>query len=155
MLSLATGLGVGYIPFASGTIATFALGIPLCLLFCKLPAGLYVLCLAVLILLSVFLCEAGDRVLGEKDSHKVVIDELCGYLITMAFVPLSLYTIGAGFFLFRFFDITKLQPAKWVEDNLPGGAGVTFDDIVAGMYSNIVLHLSLLLIGAEFFGIKG
>ena len=143
MLFFASGAGAGYAPTASGTVGTLLPGILLYLLLSGLSSGWYITAVLVLMVFSVFFCEAGDRVLGEKDSSRVVIDEVCGYLVTMAFVPMSILAIAAGFFLFRFFDIVKLQPAKWVEDNLPGGVGVLFDDVVAGIYANIALHLLL------------
>jgi phosphatidylglycerophosphatase A len=146
VLFFASGAGTGYSPIASGTVATFIVGIPLYLLFSRLTIGWYFGLLIIILLLATFLCEAGDRILGEKDSSKVVIDEISGYLVTMALVPKSAYTIGAGFLLFRFFDIVKLQPGKWVEDNLPGGLGVLFDDVVAGIYANLIMQFALWLI---------
>jgi phosphatidylglycerophosphatase A len=82
-------------------------------------------------------------VLGEKDSHKVVIDEYCGYLTAMTTIPITLTSVAAGFFIFRLFDILKVQPGRWAERNLPGGVGVVMDDVVAGIYTNIVLNLGL------------
>jgi len=143
VLFFATGFGAGYSPFASGTVATMFPGIPIFFLFSQMATGWYIAATLLLIIISIYLCEAGDRVLGEKDSSKLVIDEICGYLVTMALVPVSVLSIVAGFFLFRFFDIAKIQPAKWVEDKLPGGAGVALDDIVAGIYANVALRLFL------------
>ena len=147
MLFFATGAGTGYTPIVPGTIGTMIAGIPLYLLLSGLTSGWYAAVVLVFFVFSVFFCEAGERVLGEKDSRKIVIDEVCGYLVTMAFVPMSVSAIVAGFFLFRFFDIVKLQPAKWLEDNLPGGMGVLFDDVAAGIYANISLHLLLWIAG--------
>jgi len=148
VLFFATGFGAGYAPLASGTVATAIPGIPVFLLFSLLNPVLYIIALLILILISIYLCEAGDRVLEEKDSSKIVIDEICGYLTAMALIQVNVYTVIAGFFLFRFFDVAKLQPAKWVEDRLPGGAGVALDDIVAGIYANILLRIGILIFGA-------
>ena len=141
VLFFASGAGSGYFPFASGTAGTLFAGIPVFLLFSLMSPFWYAVATIVLMLAGVYFCEAADRVLGEKDSGKIVIDEVAGYLVTMAFLPVTVYTVAAGFFLFRFFDVLKPQPAKWVEDNLPGGAGVLFDDVVAGIYANICLQL--------------
>ena len=141
VLLFATGAGAGFSPIASGTVGTLLPGIPIYLLLSGLPSFLYIIILLLLTAFAIYLCEAADRILGEKDSSKIVIDEIAGFLVTMAFIPLSVYTIIAGFLLFRFFDITKLQPAKWIEDNLSGGMGVALDDVMAGIYANMSLHL--------------
>jgi len=143
VLLFASGFGAGYSPFASGTVATLIPGIPIFLLFSQMATGWYIAVTMFLIIISIYICEAGDRVLGEKDSSKIVIDEICGYLVTMMLIPVSVISVIAGFFLFRFFDIAKIQPAKWVEDKLPGGAGVALDDIIAGIYANIGLRIFL------------
>ena len=145
ILFFASGIGTGYSPIASGTVSTLIVGIPLYLLFTLMSDSWYVIALFPFIALSVYFSGAADRILGEKDSHKIVIDELAGFLVTMCLLPPTSAAIAAGFLLFRLFDIVKLQPAKWVEDNFPGGMGVVFDDIVAGIYSNIVLRIGLLL----------
>ncbi|HEY6008260.1 MAG TPA: phosphatidylglycerophosphatase A, partial [Geobacteraceae bacterium] len=76
-------------------------------------------------------------------SGKIVIDEVMGYLITMAGVPLSWQAVVAGFFLFRFFDIVKIEPARWCDQRLKNGYGVVLDDVVAGIYAAIALRLLL------------
>ncbi|MBL7191886.1 phosphatidylglycerophosphatase A [bacterium] len=145
ILFFATGAGTGYAPIASGTIATLIPGIPLYLLFSRLSTPLYIIFLVIFIAAAVYFSEAGDRMLGEKDSHKIVIDELAGYLVTMCFAPKTIPAIAAGFLLFRFYDIVKIQPAKWMEDNLPGGMGVVFDDVMAGIYANITLWAGIVI----------
>jgi phosphatidylglycerophosphatase A len=57
-------------------------------------------------------------------------------------VPLNLKTIGLGFLLFRIFDVTKPFPARRAE-KLPGGWGIVMDDVVAGVYANVVLRVIL------------
>ena len=145
ILSIASGGGAGYFPFASGTFSTLIPGIPIYLLFAMLSPEWYSISLIALIVFSIAVSTEADLILNEKDSHKIVIDEFCGFLTAMLFIPMNVYTITAGFFLFRFFDIAKLQPAKWVEDKLPGGAGVTLDDVVAGIYANILLRIGLFI----------
>ncbi|MCK5348941.1 MAG: phosphatidylglycerophosphatase A, partial [Desulfobacula sp.] len=76
-----------------------------------------------------------------KDPGCIVIDEIAGYVVTMSIVPVNIYTIGAGFFIFRFFDIVKFGPVKYFEENFSGGAGVVLDDIMAGIFSAVVLRI--------------
>lgn len=79
------------------------------------------------------------------DPGQVVIDEGVGFLFAVAFLPPSAGTIIAGFFVFRAFDIVKPPPARQLEA-LPGGWGIVADDIVAGLYSNVVIRSSSYLV---------
>ena len=78
--------------------------------------------------------------MGKADPAQIVIDEVCGYLVTMLYVAPNLTNIITGFILFRFFDIAKPPPLRKLE-RLPGGVGIVADDILAGIYSNIVLQI--------------
>ena len=86
------------------------------------------------------MCSQAEKLFGEKDSSKIVIDEICGYFITMAFLPKTLFFIVAGFFIFRFFDIVKL-PFIRRSEKLEGGLGIMLDDVLAGMMGSMVLHI--------------
>jgi len=132
---------VGYIPFASGTFGTAFAVIPYLLL--RGNTALYLAATIFLFFAGVFATTEAEKVLGEKDPHKVVIDELVGYLVAMAFVPLGIPYIIAGFFLFRLFDIWKPYPINGLQA-LPGGWGIMLDDVLAGVYANIVLQLAVL-----------
>lgn len=77
-----------------------------------------------------------------KDNYRVVIDEIAGMYITMMFVPLNTATLIAGFILFRLFDILKPFYIRKLE-KLPGGVGVMMDDVLAGIYANIVLQVAI------------
>ena len=91
--------------------------------------------------------------IGEaKDPGVVVIDEAIGYLVTVAFLPHGLWTAAAGFFLFRFLDIVKPPPCRWLE-KLPGGWGIVLDDVMAGVYGQLVLRLLMAFTG--FAGAAG
>lgn len=76
---------------------------------------------------------------GVSDSGDIVIDEVAGQWLTLAFVPLDPLLYAVGFFLFRFFDVLKPFPAGWCDRNLKGGFGVMVDDMFAGLYSGILL----------------
>lgn len=90
--------------------------------------------------MAAWFCEKGEAILGEKDSGKIVIDEMAGFLLANFLVPLKPGPLLAAFFLFRLFDIIKPFPARRAE-RLSGGFGVILDDLVAGVYTFFILHL--------------
>ena len=81
-----------------------------------------------------------------KDPGRIVIDEGVGFLFTVAFLPVGIATAVAGFFVFRVLDILKPPPARQIEA-LPGGWGIVADDVVAGIYSNILLRIIFYISG--------
>lgn len=128
---------------ASGT-AGAAVGVLLFPVLWHLTPALYVLTVAALTCLGIWAADECERAFGEKDDGRIVIDEIAGQLVT--YVPLiflgragSLALVVTGFVLFRVFDVWKPGPARWLEENLPGGAGVVLDDIMAGVFAAIVL----------------
>jgi phosphatidylglycerophosphatase A len=147
----ATGLGLGYLPLIPGTFGTL-LGIPICLLLDLGGWIAYISGTLALIAASVWVAGRADRIFGVHDSPKIVVDEICGFLVTMAFVIPGPLTIGIGFIFFRFFDILKPFPAGYFDRNLPGGWGVMLDDIAAGVYANVALHVTMAIIGLVWPG---
>lgn len=117
--------------------------IPLYLLLGRLPITLYILLLIPLTIFSCWVSGRAESIFNEKDSGKIVIDEVVGYLVTMSGAPFSLSAILLGFFLFRFFDIVKVPPANAIDRRLKNGCGVVLDDVVAGIYACLMLHLLL------------
>jgi phosphatidylglycerophosphatase A len=95
------------------------------------------------IILSYFLCEAHIRVYNKKDPKEIVVDEFGGQFIALIGIIDSnninhiLISLLLSFFLFRFFDITKLGPIKRFE-KLPGGFGILADDLVAGLFAFLI-----------------
>ncbi len=81
-----------------------------------------------------------EKIYGGKDAGMIVIDEACGILLSLFLVPFSLYSVILGFFLFRAMDVLKPPPAGRAE-KLSGAAGVMLDDIVAALYTNIILQV--------------
>lgn len=132
----ATGAYVGYSPIAPGTAGT-VLGIPVFLFFYPLNVYLYTIMLFGMSALACFVSGHAERILGQKDSPHIVIDEIVGYLVAMFQCPPTCRDILFGFFLFRFFDITKPFPARLIQSRLPGGYGVVLDDVMAGIYANV------------------
>ncbi|MRR55862.1 MAG: phosphatidylglycerophosphatase A [Deltaproteobacteria bacterium] len=138
----ASWFGTGFSPFASGTVGTLA-AIPFFLIISTLSLPLYLLTLLAFFFFSCWAAGQAEEIFGEKDSGKIVIDEVIGYLITMTAVSPSWLSITAGFLLFRFFDITKIPPARYFDRNLKNGYGVVLDDVIAGIYACLSLHLLL------------
>jgi len=130
---------LGYSPVAPGTVGTLG-----AVLLFYLISGFsnleYVLFTIVFIILSVWVSGVTRTNLGESDPGIIVIDEVCGYLITMLLIPPSIINIVVGFLLFRFFDISKPPPIRRLEA-FSGGIGIVADDVLAGVYANILLQI--------------
>jgi len=141
-LTIATVGYIGYIPYAPGTFGSLA-GFLSVLLF--KPSDVVLLFVIIIFLfIGAVSAENAERALG-RDSPCIVVDEFCGYLLSIIFLPRVLFYLVMGFILFRFFDILKPLPIKRVEENLRGGFAVMMDDVVAGVYANIFLQLWMLL----------
>jgi phosphatidylglycerophosphatase A len=138
----ASWFGTGFSPVASGTVGTVA-AIPLYLLLARLPTALYLITIAAFCCFSCWVSGHAEVIFNEKDSSRIVIDEVAGYLVTMTAAPLSWKWIVLGFILFRFFDISKIPPARFFDRQVKNGYGVVLDDVVAGVYSCMVLHVLL------------
>jgi phosphatidylglycerophosphatase A len=140
-LLLATGFGVGYSPVAPGTLGTLV-AIPIYYFLSEIPSPLYEITLIGFFFLSVWISEKAEIFFGKKDDQRIVIDEIVGFLITMLWILKTIRFIIIGFFLFRFFDILKPFPIRRIERKFKGGFGVVLDDVVAGIYANIILHIA-------------
>ena len=141
----ASTLGCGFFPFAPGTFTTLVVGVPLALLGLLwapwVPLAALVLCVA-----GVPLASRAERALGQRDSGIITIDETAGFMVTMVAVPLEPLYIGLGFLLFRLFDVLKPPPVDKAQQ-LRRGWGVMLDDILAGIYANLLLQVLRLLLG--------
>ncbi len=138
---LAFGFGSGTAPYAPGTFGTLA-AIPLYLLmvrFLEWPA--YLVVVGSLFVFGVWLCSRTERDIGVHDHSGIVWDEFVGYFVTMAFSPSGWPWVVAGFFLFRLFDVWKPFPVRQAERRFGGGFGNMVDDLLAGVYANLVLQL--------------
>ncbi|MDR2549579.1 MAG: phosphatidylglycerophosphatase A [Desulfobulbus sp.] len=145
LMFIATGAGSGYLPVAPGTWGS-AVGVLLWLALSRLEAIPYLAVVAVLFVLGVFGAGAAEKIVDRPDPSIVVIDEIVGQLITLCFAPPHPAAPVAGFFLFRFFDILKPFPAGWIDRHLHGGLGIMLDDVVAGLYALLTLHLGYWLL---------
>jgi len=142
---LATWFGIGYIK-GGGTIAA-AVTCGLVWLLWPTQAGqnnwIFIAITILITLLGIWLGDKVEPFWG-KDSYRVVIDEVAGMLVTMIWIPHNAWLLLAGFILFRFFDMVKPLGIRKLED-LPGGTGVMLDDVLAGVYGNIILQVAVLL----------
>ena len=130
---------VGFFPIAPGTAGSLAaLALFAFVRWVGMPAFELATIVAVLIV-GVWSANGAERALGRKDPGPVVIDEVLGMLITLAWLPVSMAGVVLGFLLFRLFDVVKPYPAGRLE-HLPGGYGIMLDDAMAGVYSYLVLR---------------
>jgi phosphatidylglycerophosphatase A len=139
---LSTGFGSGYAPFAPGTFGTLAALPVWCLAAYVLSPALQIVFAVLFIPLAIVASEVGAGQLAAKDPGPVVVDEWAGTFVTAAGLPLDLTTIVATFFLFRLLDVVKPFPARRLE-HLPGGFGIVLDDVMVGIYGNVLLRLVL------------
>ena len=140
ILLFATGFGVGFSPIVPGTMGTLV-AIPIYyFLSSTLFSPVYELTLFAFFFFSSWIAGQAERYWGQKDDRRIVIDEIMGFLVTMLWIPKSPRFIVAGFILFRIFDILKPFPIRRME-RVKSGLGVVLDDVLSGVYANIVLHL--------------
>lgn len=140
VLLLATGFAAGRIPLAPGTFGTL-LGIPIGCGLAEVGFTAAVLIIGALALGAVWIAGEAERLLGQKDAACIVIDEIVGILVALAGMPATPLHLAAGFTAFRVFDIMKPFPARFFDARAPGGWGIVLDDVVAGVYSNILLRM--------------
>jgi phosphatidylglycerophosphatase A len=129
----------GYAPAAPGTFGTLG-AIPLYLALSRLPAGAYLAATLAFVALATAAAARAGRYWGIADASPIVIDEVAGYLVTMALIPFSWPAALAGFVLFRVFDVLKPWPAS-AFDRIKTGFGVVMDDVAAGVYAWAALRL--------------
>lgn len=136
----AFGFGSGLAPFAPGTFGTLA-AIPIYLILSLFPLGFYFAVLVIAALVGIWVCGESARKLGVHDHSGIVWDEFVGFWITMFAAPSGLIWLVVGFVIFRIFDIWKPWPIYIVDDKIEGGLGIMLDDVIAGVYSLIVMQV--------------
>ncbi|MBI3122050.1 MAG: phosphatidylglycerophosphatase A [candidate division NC10 bacterium] len=128
---VATGAGVGRLPFAPGTAGSL-LGAVLCFPLLSLPRPVYLGATVLLAVLAVWVAGRAASEAGEPDPAHVVIDEIVGMWVAAIALSPSLYDVAAVFLLFRLMDVVKPAPIPRLE-RLPGGLGIVADDVAAGL----------------------
>tara|TARA_B100000470_G_scaffold17162_1_gene11688 strand:- start:27 stop:545 length:519 start_codon:yes stop_codon:yes gene_type:complete len=160
-LSILTLFGVGYFKYAPGTAASFITCIIYYILwiaeFSLHNHKIYLVCFLIIILIySISIIDKLSQFFKKKDPKEIVIDEFVGQcipLVAFLFRPENLSHLGGrtnnyiliyillSFILFRFFDILKPYPINIVDKKMKNGVGVMLDDIIAGIYSTIVIYI--------------
>jgi phosphatidylglycerophosphatase A len=141
---LATAAYTGYFPIAPGTVGS-AVGLAVyAVVWWTGSPVLEASLILVLFAAGVWAGTAAERYFGGIDPGPIVLDEVVGMLITLAFIPVGWAGALAGFFLFRLFDVIKPFPAGRME-KLHGGLGVMADDAMAAVYANVSLRLLIAL----------
>lgn len=142
LLLIATFFNIGKVPKAPGTVATLAT-IPVFVLMSHLPDIIYMMLTFGIVILGIFAAQAYEAVATQHDSKEIVIDEVAGYLITMALIPCTMKSVIVGFVLFRIFDIFKPWPIGMLDKKVQGGVGVMVDDIAAGIIASVIMQVIL------------
>ena len=142
-LLVSSAFYIGLIPGAPGTyasLATAAVYYWICRTFHPLIPDLHLSAVCLISVIGVFASAETSRNRGDPDPSIVVIDEVAGQLLTYVFLPVGAINVVLGFLLFRAFDIWKPPPIRRME-RLPGGVGIMADDLLAGIYANVLLQL--------------
>jgi phosphatidylglycerophosphatase A len=138
---LAFGFGAGLSPYAPGTMGTIV-AIPIVWFLSQLSLICYLCIVVMFSVAGIFLCGASAKRLNVHDHSGIVWDEIVGYAITMIALPHDWKYFLAGFVLFRVFDITKPWPIREADHRLKGGLGIMLDDVMAGLVSCALLHMT-------------
>ncbi len=134
---------IGYLPYVPGTFGSLA-AVGLIYLLKNSNSSAYFLSILAVFVLGLLTCGRMEKLLGKKDPGCIVIDEVAGMFISLCFIPVNLKTIFLAFLIFRILDTLKPFPAGRLQ-HLRGSMGVMIDDLIAGIYTNIVLLVILKL----------
>ena len=154
---LALGFGSGLFPKAPGTAGTL---VAVLILFVvawatgfvgqMLPLATHLLAIIVTSVAGIFICTKMTNALGTNDHGAIVFDEFVGFWLAMLCVPITWYWLLLAFIIFRFFDIIKPFPINWLDNNLHSGLGIMADDLMAGLYSLVVLQSLIWLLPPSY-----
>jgi phosphatidylglycerophosphatase A len=142
---LATGFYVGNIPFAPGTFGSL-IGLPLGFLLAGVQLSAAIIAALLIIGLAIWIANVAARALKRKDPGCIVIDEIAGMVVTLIGLPFNFATAVTGFILFRILDILKPFPIRILDKRVSGGLGIVADDVVAGIFANLLLRILLLIL---------
>lgn len=140
---IGSGFYTGFIPKASGTFASL-----IALLLFLIPGfenpSILIFLISVAIVAGVRIANKFESVYG-KDPSQFTLDEFIGTWITLLFIPKKIWYLVPAFILWRFLDIVKPFPANKLE-SLKGGWGIVLDDVMAGIYSFMIVQIAIHLI---------
>ncbi|MFH0754218.1 MAG: phosphatidylglycerophosphatase A [Candidatus Omnitrophota bacterium] len=144
MRSCATFFHIGDFPVAPGSAAS---AVALLVAFLVHPWPLLYIAVGILFTVVGFVTSGPvEKLIGRKDPGCIVIDEAAGIMISFLFIPMTWPVMVTGFFLFRAFDMFKIYPGNKFEA-MGGGYGIMMDDVMAGVYTNIVLQVAVRVVG--------
>jgi phosphatidylglycerophosphatase A len=142
---LAYGLGTGLMPVAPGTFGSL-IGVVLFRFMSLMKPLPYAAVVIVMFVAGIFICGQTARDVSAIDPGFIVYDEVVGYLVAMYLMPATFRWLAAGFVIYRIFDIWKPFPIHYVESHLGLGSGIMTDDVIAGLYTLVILHLTRVVI---------
>ena len=152
VLFIATGCFIGRLPYAPGTFGTLA-GLPICFILSRIDFRITTLCIVLFLLAGIWISGKAEKILKKEDPGSVVIDEIAGIMIALAGIPFNAVWVGLGVILFRLLDIVKPFPVKYIEARFSGGTGIVLDDAAAGLMTNAIIRIIMLLAGRFHFSI--
>ena len=135
----ATFFGIGLSGWAPGTMGSVA-GVLIAWFAGPAAPALLLFFIA----LGFIIAKPATRVLNSGDPSSFVLDEVCGMMLALTLVPKDIYLFGAGFILFRFFDILKPWPISLIQKS-KRPAAILWDDLAAGLFANVLIQLYLIL----------
>lgn len=149
ILPISTCLGIGYLPYLGGTVASllaaiiFYMLIPTNFFISSKNKFFYLSILGIGILLSILICDEAEKIFEEKDDRRIVIDEFIGFWVAMCLFPLppnkKLTYLIYVFIFYRIFDITKPSYIKKIS-KIKGGTGIVCDDIASALIANLLMR---------------
>ena len=135
---VAFGFGSGLSPWAPGTFGTL-IAVPIVLFVMQFGFAVHLAFAILAAIFGIYVCGESARRLGVHDHPGIVWDEITGFAVTMLTVPANLYSVVAGFALFRLLDIWKPWPIREADHSLHGGLGIMLDDVIAGIFAAAIL----------------
>lgn len=136
---IATVFGIGYTAYAPGTIGSL-FGILIYMFLKEASFSIYILTVSCLFVVGTIASEIVESAYNIKDPSFIIIDEVVGMLVSLAFVPYSFWVVWLGFLFFRIIDISKIPPLNFLE-RIGGGLGIMLDDLVGGLMAGILLYI--------------
>lgn len=140
VMLVASGLGIGWVSPAPGTLASLAAGVLYWLLVSPASYMVQIATTVVVCLLALLVLELFVRKYGYIDARQVVIDEIAGITIALLFLPQVYWVYVLAFVLFRVFDIWKPFPIGWIDKSVKSGLGILLDDLVAGGMACVIAY---------------
>ena len=144
---IALGFGSGLSPLGPGTCGSL-LALPLAFALTLLPLASAVAAVVVFVLGGIWICGESARRLGTHDHPGIVWDEIAAMCLLALLIPSGIVWLGAGFLLFRLFDIAKPWPIRDLDHRLHGGLGIMLDDLAAALIAGLALRLIEFLVTA-------